>query len=275
MRPAILTLLILLCGVVHAAEKPSVWIASGEVGGTYQGVYAKNFEKQLRGYDVFHRTTTGSGENLDLLVSGKANVAFAQADIYAAQIRQDPERLEDVLMIGQIATECVYIAYRKGGPVESLDRLGQPVTGRPAKIAVGPAPGGANGTWSHFTILAPSLANATVDHGGGTLALNQLAAGGYEAMIWVTDPNNLNHKLLQAVRANDQLGLMPIVDPNLIHALLPSGTPIYERRKVALEDGWRADNLETVCTGALVLTRKDSDPNFIKKLADIVSMYPR
>jgi TRAP-type uncharacterized transport system substrate-binding protein len=274
MRSAALTLLVLLCGVVQAAEKPGVWIASGEVGGTYQGIYAKNFEKQLRSYDVFHRTTTGSGENLELLVSGKADVAFAQADIYAAQLRQDPERLKDVVMIGQIATECVYIAYRKGGAVESLAQLGQPVDGRPAKIAVGPAPGGASGTWRHFTTLDPALANATVDHGGDTLALNQLATGAYDAMIWVTDPNNLGHKLLQAVRANNELELMPIKDPKFVYTL-PSGTRIYERRKVALEESWPTDKLDTVCTGALVLARKNSDPEFIQKLANIVSMYPR
>jgi TRAP-type uncharacterized transport system substrate-binding protein len=274
MRTAALTLLVLLCGVAHAAEKPGVWIASGPTGGTYRGVYAKNFEKQLRSYDVFHRTTAGSGENLDLLVSGKADVAFAQADIYAAQLRQDPERLEGVVLIGRIATECVYIAYRKGGGFESFAQLGQSVAGRPAKIAVGPAPSGGSGTWRHFTTLNQDLAYATVDHGGDTLALNQLAAGVYDAMIWVTDPNNLGHKLLQAVRANPELGLMTIDDPKLVYTL-PSGTTIYERRKVALEDGWRADKLNTVCTGALVLAPKNSDPEFIKKLSDIVSMYPR
>ncbi len=231
-------------------------------------------EKQLRSYDVFHRTTTGSGENLDLLVSGKADVAFAQADIYAAQLRQDPGRLEGVMLIGRIATECVYIAYRKGGSFESFAQLGESVAGRPAKIAVGPAPGGGSGTWRHFTTLNQDLAYAAVDHGGGTLALNQLAAGVYDAMIWVTDPNNLGHKLLQAVRANPDLGLMTIDDPKLVYTL-SSGTTIYERRKVALEDGWRADKLNTVCTGALVLARKNGDPEFIKKLSDIVSMYPR
>jgi TRAP-type uncharacterized transport system substrate-binding protein len=274
MKSVILTLLVLLCGTVHAAEKPGVWIASGEIGGTYRGVYAKNFERQLRSYDVFHRTTTGSGENLELLVSGKADVAFAQADIYAAQLRQDPERLEGVALIGRIATECIYIAYRKGGTVESLVQLGQPVDGRPAKIAVGPAPGGASGTWSHLVTIDPALANVAVDHGGDTLALNQLAAGVYDAMIWVTDPNNLRHKLLQAVRANQELELMPVDDPKFVYTL-PSGTKIYERRKVALEDGWRADKLNTVCTGALVLARKNGDPELIKKLAEIVSMYPR
>ena len=75
MRPATLILLVLLCGVAHADEKPSVWIASGESGGTYRDVYAKNFEMNLRSYKVFHRKTTGSGENLELLVSDKADVS--------------------------------------------------------------------------------------------------------------------------------------------------------------------------------------------------------
>ena len=272
MRAATLTLLVLLCGVAHAGEKPSVWIASGESGGTYRRVYAINFERQLRSYNVFHRNTAGSGENLELLVSGKADVAFAQADIYAAQLRENPERLEDVILIGRIATECVYIAYRSGGAVTSLAQLGQPVAGRPAKIAVGPALGGASGTWNLFTILDPTLANAVVDHGGDTLALNQLAVGAFEAMIWVTDPKNRRHKLLQAVRSNSEIKLMPIDNPKLAYTL-PSGIKIYERRTVTLEEGWRADKLNTICTGALVLARKNGDPNFIEKLAEIVSKY--
>ncbi|MBW2542841.1 MAG: hypothetical protein JRF15_12180 [Deltaproteobacteria bacterium] len=274
MRTVTLSLLVLLCGVAHAADKPAIRIASGESGGTYQRIYAKNFERELRDYDVFHRPTTGTGANLEMLVSGEADVAFAQADIYAAQLRQDPASLESLVVIGQIAKECVYIAYRKGGSVESLAQLGQPVDGRPAKIAVGPALGGSSGTWRHFTILDPSLANANVDHGGDILALNQLAVGAFDAMIWVTDPNNLGHKLLQALRENEKLGLMPIDDPRFDYTL-PNGTKVYELREVALEDGWRPDTLETVCTGALVLARRDGDPKFIQKLAEIVSKYPR
>jgi TRAP-type uncharacterized transport system substrate-binding protein len=272
MRAAAFTLLLLLCGVAHAGEKPSVWIASGVTGGTYRSVYAINFERQLRSYKVFHRNTKGSGENLELLASGKADIAFAQADIYAAQLRKDPERLEDVVLIGQIATECVYIAYRSGGAVTSLDQLGQSVAGRPAKIAVGPAPGGASGTWNLFTILDPTLANAVVDHGGNTLALNQLATGAFDAMIWVTDPKYRKHKLFQAVRSNSELELMPIDNPKLTYTL-PDGMKIYEHRTVALEEGWRAKKLNTVCTGALVFARKNGDPKFIKKLAELVSNH--
>jgi len=274
MRTATVTLLVLLCSVAHAGDKPAIRIASGEAGGTYQRIYAKNFERELRDYDVFQRSTTGTGANLEMLVSGEADVAFAQADIYAVQHRQDPASLENIVVIGQIAKECVYIAHRKGGGVESLDQLGQPVGGRPAKIAVGPALGGASGTWRHLAILDPSLANVTVDHGGDVLALNQLAVGAYDAMIWVTDPSNFRHKLLQALRDNPELGLIPIADPKFNYTL-PSGIRVYELSEVALGDGSRPDMLQTVCTGALVLARKDGAPKFIQKLADIVSKYPR
>jgi hypothetical protein len=272
MRSIILTLLVLLLsGVAHAGEKASVWIASGESGGSYRGIYAKNFERQLLSYDVFHRQTTGSGENLELLISGKADIAFVQADIYAAHLRGDPQRFENVVLIGRLATECVYVAYRSGGAVESLEQLGQSVGGRPAKIAVGPELGGASGTWSLLATLDPALANAVVDHGGDILALNQLTVGAYDAMIWVTDPKNLNHKLLQAVRSNKELKLMPIDDnPKLVYSL-PNGVKIYEPRTVVLEEGWRGDKLKTICTSALVLARKNGDPRFIQKLAEIVS----
>jgi hypothetical protein len=273
MRSTTLTLLVLLLsGVAQAGEKASVLIASGESGGTYRSIYAKNFERQLHDYDVFHRKTTGSGENLELLISGKADAAFVQADIYAAHLRGAPERFENVVLVGRIATECVYIAYRSGGAVKSLDQLGQPVGDRRAKIAVGPELGGASGTWSLLATLDPALANTVVDHGGDILALNQLAVGAYDAMIWVTDPKNLKHKLLQAAHSNKALKLMPIENPKLVYTL-PSGVKIYEPHTVALEEGWRGEELNTICTSALVLARKNGDPRFIQKLAEIVSKY--
>jgi tripartite-type tricarboxylate transporter receptor subunit TctC len=179
---AIFIALALSAALAQAADDQTVWIASGTPGGTYRDMYARNLARQLRDYKVFHRETSGSGENLDLLATGKADLAFSQADIYAARLKESPDRYGDLVLLGKLSDECVYIAHRAAGPVRSLGQLGESVDGRPARIAVGPEQSGASGTWHYLTLLQPALAVASVRHDSGTLALNQLVVGAFERM---------------------------------------------------------------------------------------------
>jgi len=264
------TLLLSFGDTARAGDAP-VWIASGLLGGTYRSVYATNLQELLRGYRVLHRESTGSGDNLDLLVAGKARIGFAQADVYAARRSAEPGYLDGLVVVGKLADECIYLAHRKAGPVKAFADLAGPVEGRPVRAALGPETGGMQGTWSHLVSLKPELAAVTVETGTDTLAVNQLAVGAFDVVGWVTDPQNIEHDMLRATLANDALALMDLTDPAIVSAL-PDGTQVYARRRVKLAEGWRAPKLDTVCTSALLLVRADSDPKLLKKLADLVSL---
>jgi len=270
-RTVLLVVLLLLAGASPVSAETSIWISSGALGGTYRSVYATNLEKLLRDYKVFHHTSTGSGENLELLASGKANLAFAQADVYAARLAADPDRFGGLVVIGKLADECIYLACRREGPVTGLAQLGQPVGDRPAKVALGPETGGMQGTWRYLVGLKPELAGVEVKTGTDTLAINQLAVGAFDAVGWVTDPRNFKHNMLRAVLSNDTVTLMELTDPALVTAL-PDGTQVYRQHTVKLAEGWRAPKLKTVCTSALIFAREDSDPKLIRKVADLVSL---
>jgi TRAP-type uncharacterized transport system substrate-binding protein len=268
---AVVALTVLLAASSATAEKIEIWIASGLPGGTYRTVYARNLEKLMPDYKLFYRNSSGSRENLDLLAAGEADIAFAQADVYAAKLAASPEQYGGLVVLGGLADECIYIAHRREGPVRELSQLGEPVADRAARIAVGSAESGMAGTWTYLSRLNPKLAQATVEHAGDSLALNQLAVGAFDAVGWVTDPGNYGHKLLSGTLANDALALMSLKDPALVTAL-PNGTRIYEARTVKLEDRWNAPELETLCTRALVFARKDADPRLVNKVADLVSL---
>jgi TRAP-type uncharacterized transport system substrate-binding protein len=263
--------LLLASAALAAEDAGSVWIASGTPGGTYRDAYARNLQRELRGYRVFHRETSGSGENLDLLADGEADIGFAQADIYAARLKLAPQRYAGLVALGKLADECVYIAHRRQGEVRALAQLGEPVGDRPARIAVGPEQSGMRGTWQYLTLLDPDLAGASVLEGSGTLALNQLLVGVFDAVGWVTDPGNLEHKLLRAVHANDELQLMALDDPGLASSL-PDGTQIYSIESVAIDSSWRPEKLRTVCTSAMLFARSGANPELVSKLADLVSL---
>ncbi len=245
-------------------------IASGERGRTYHDHYARNLISQLRAFRIRNRETTGSGENLDLLADGRADIAFAQADIYAVRLSANRERYARLTVIGRLTDECVYLAYRVGGPVASFGALGGKVDGRRPKIAVGPAGGGMSGTWSFMASLEPGLATAEVANTGGTLALNQLSIGMYDAVGWVTDPRNLDHVLLRAVQANPELDLLVVQAPKLEHALA-DGTVIYESRAVDVTTARDPQQIQTLCTGAMIFARPDANPRFVEAVSEVLS----
>jgi len=130
---------------------------------------------------------------------------------------------------------------------------------------------GMSSTWSYLTRRVPGLAAVGVDHTKGTLALNQLAVGGFDAVGWVTDPANSDQKMLRAVLANDALDLMPIKEETLL-APLKDGIRVYEQRTIEVGEGRRKTSLETVCTSAMLFTRKDAGSRLIDKLADELSL---
>ena len=246
-------------------------IASGERGRTYHDHYARNLIAQLRAFRVKNRETTGSGENLDLLADGRADIGFAQADVFAARMRANPEHYARLTVIGRLTDECVYIAHRVGGPVTSFAALGGKFDGRKPKISVGPAGSGMSGTWSFMASLDPRLATVEVSNTGGTLALNQLSIGMFDAVGWVTDPRNLDHVLLRAVQANADLGLLAIEAPELEHTL-SDGTVIYESRTLDVRASADQKQLRTLCTHAMIFAGPDANPRFIEAVSKALSL---
>lgn len=270
---AILGIGIPLAPPVHAqkADRDMVRVASGRAGFTYRSVYAANLQKLMRGYEFVYLKSEGSGQNLDLLADGKANVAFAQADAWAQKVAADPGRYGKIILIGRVAPECVFIARRKGGPITGLDALAAQAAAGGATIAVGDEGSGMSSTWSYLSQRVPGLAAVKVDHTKGTLALNQLAVGGFDAVGWVTDPANTDQKMLRAVLANDELALMPIKDEKLL-APLKDGIRVYEARTIDVGEGRQKSGLETVCTSAMLFARSDAGSRLIDKLADELSL---
>ena len=254
----------------------NVRIASGRPGKTYHNVYAANLHRTLTEFDVRYVLSAGSSENLQLLVDDKADLGFVQADVWAGALREDPDRYADLVLIGRLADECVYVARREDGPVQQLAALKGSVEGRAPRVAVGDREGGAHATWRFFSKLDPGYAAAEVDHTGGNLAPNQLGTGRFDAVMWVTDPKNLDHKMLSGVRQNSALALMPVDDPGLDHAM-PDGTRIYERRTVRtsggfFDSGLFASKLDTLCTSALMLGRKDLNPMLMQRVTELLSL---
>jgi TRAP-type uncharacterized transport system substrate-binding protein len=264
--------LVVLASTPVAAEKPVLRIAGGRPGGTYSAVYARNLAALLRDYSSILPQSSGSLQNLELLASGEADIAFAQADVYAASLARDPERFSRIQVLGRIADECIFVAYRKKGDVIAWGQLTGLINGRQPKVAIGREGSGMRGSWEHLKSIEPGLSNVAVDPAGDTLAINQLAIGKFDAVAWVTDPENLDHKMTRATMNNKALSFMELTDPKLV-SKMKDGTEIYSPISIPLSDAWRARAINTVCTKALLMVRPDAPPQLVNLLSDYLSLY--
>ncbi len=268
---ALATLLVLAAAA--EARNPRVWIASGPPGGSYRGVYARALERGLDDFLVLHRTTSGSGENLDLISQGKVAVAFVQADVFAARRAAAPERFAEVEVLGRLADECLFVAGRRGGRVAELGDLEAPHKDRPYEVALGEPGGGTSGSWSYLVQLRPRLADAKVYNVGGRLALQRLADGTFDVVMWVTDPTNLNHRMLRDARSNEKLHLLEVGE-GAQGGELPDGTQVYDVRSIAIEPGDLPRRVRTLCTSALVLARRDAPEGLVRRVNEIFDLEP-
>jgi TRAP-type uncharacterized transport system substrate-binding protein len=260
----------LVAAPAGAAEEATVRIASGVSGGTYRDVYAKNLEAELAGVRVEQLETTGSGDNFELLVARKADLAFVQADVYATRTSEEPYLMESLSVLGTLSNECIYMARRKDGAVRSVRALGEPIDGRSARVSIGPEESGMSGSWDYLVTLEPSLSEASLNNDAGAVALEKLGRGDLDAVAWVTDPSNLDHDLLRRVREDRSLELMPLDDPQLA-SVLPDGTQVYRLETVQTSPRLLApDKVSTVCTSALLVAQRDADPKVVEKVQTLL-----
>lgn len=262
--------ILLLASTVGAEVKSDV-LASGERGRSYHDVFGANIVELLPAFRLENRATAGSVENLELLADGRADIGFAQSDVYAQRMRSDRVRYGTITVVGRLVDECVYLVRRREGPIQSLADLGTAVDGRPARVAVGPVGSGMSSTWSGLTKLKPGLAGSKVVHTGGVLSLNQLELGVLDAVSWVSDPDNRSHVLLEATLASKELALLPITDPALEYSL-ENGTPIYHLRSVAVTAGRKDPPLQTLCTAGLVFASANANPRLVEKVSQALSL---
>jgi len=269
--PVFATLLVLLPLSSLADEVSTVRLASGEKGGTYSEVYAPRVVAALPGREVFVRNTNGSTENLDLVAEGKVDLAFAQADVYAQRLEEEPQLFGKLQIVGTLAQECLYVARPAKGGVQSFRELGAARQDDEfPTISLGATGGGTSDSWNYIVTLIPELAQAEVDHTPGTAALDKLVAGEVDAAAWITDPENFDHKMLVAVRGHDTLALMDVDDAALLDEL-PGGRKVYRVKKVRTSEGASAPTITTVCTTAMIFAGPGADRGLVKEITQASS----
>lgn len=236
-------------------------LAAGVPGGTYYDVYGAGLEEPVGRWMIERRATSGSTENLDLLVAGEVDLALAQLDVLASRVAEEPDVFGPLVVVRPLADECVFVAYRRDGNVQTFADLAQNQGERAARVSLGAAGGGMAATWNYIASLSPEHAQADIDEREGVVALEALAAGDVDAVAWITDPRNPEHATLKALLANPDLGLLDIADERLL-SVRHGSFPVYSGRRVPVA-GAPEVVVETICTPALLVASPDSPVGLI------------
>ena len=193
--------------------------------------------------------SNGSDENLDNLISGKAQIGFAFADSYKLKLVQDP-RAAKLKVLGVLNKGCLYTVVKNGGRIADdgdLEKSG-------VKVDIGPDGAGANTTWKYLGTFDKDFKKPEVFNigGGDPASLNALDYGTIDATLSMQVPSTTN-TLVKDVLANKNLKFLPIIDSDFTDKL-PDGKQIYTKEKITIKEGkWSNTTLETICTDVLVL----------------------
>lgn len=194
-------------------------------------------------------SSNGSVENLDNLISGKAQIGFVFADSYKLKLGQDP-RAAKLKVLGVLNEGCLYVAVKNKGKISDdgdLEKDG-------VTVDVGPNGAGANTTWDYLGTFDKDFKKPNrVELGGGDPAsLNALDYGTIDATLSMQVPSK-NNTLVQDVLANKNLKFLPITDGDFTDKL-PDGKQIYNKKEIIIKEGnWSNTTLNTICTDVLVL----------------------
>ena len=255
--------LIILLFALPAFANDSVRITGGTKGGGYDRMATNLFSlSKGLGYTPEKMTSKGAEENVKRIQAGEADVGFTQGDVLMAN-----DQGRGVEILGVVGKECVHVAVNPEGKVTSEGDL-QDKQDPAATIAVGKRGTGSEVTWRYMCTLEPAFCNSAAQYSGGTRTLGKVASGQLDAILFVTAPDNLNHRLVAAVNANDNLEFIDIEDWDL-NDKLPNGEAVYTFEEIDTKDGW-GGGVDTICTPLLVIANPEADETLLDDLANVV-----
>ena len=253
---ALLGLAVALAAVVAAVLYPAVprvlVMATGPAGSAYAD-FGRRYQAILarQGVRLTIRDTAGSVENLSLLANRKSgvDVAFAENGL------TDPERTHDLVSLGTVAFEPVWIFRRDEGlaPSGHLNEL------RGKRISIGPAGGGTR------DLARKLLARNGIDDSNADLlsfapeaAAAQLLQGGIEVAIILT---SVDAPAVRQLLASPDISLISLtrvdaytaIYPFLSKLTLPAGA-------VDLANNRPPADVRMVATKTSLLVRRDLPP---------------
>ena len=252
-------LLIAFCFTVSQAD---VVISSGEKSKSFSQM-TDRVTQIINRKDITNLNSKGSLDNIDNLISNKAQVGLAFADSFMYKKASDP-RADKLKIIGTLGKGCLYTVAKKDGKVSDSGDL------ETDKIVIDPGkPGaGANTTWTYLGDLDSDFKKPIVKNIGGNMGLSAIISGQTDAMLQMQHPS-VNNALVKDVLNDKSLKFVPMKNWSF-NSKLPNGQAVYTKENIPLETGFMAKTLDTICTDTLVLANENVSEDDLELISGIV-----
>ena len=254
---------VVFLATVGSLMASNIVISTGSPSGVYSSV-GKKIASQIGGAKVI--SSKGSIENIENILSGKAQAAIVQKDALRYYTSKHPAVETKIEYIGDIYKECAFLVVRKDGKVSSDADL----QSKGVKVGVGQKGSGTAVTWAYLTQLEPNFKKATPVPVGGIRALAKVASGALDAMLFTSKPQ-FTKPLFKTVNSNPSLEFAPIKDWDLNDKF--EGKPVYKFEEVQVRDSFFGNSVDTICTTASVITTSKLPEGEFDLLSDIVLNY--
>lgn len=232
---------------VLAAQKPTMRVCVGSKNGTYFRVTAGVLMQSINSVNIVPVMTSGSGEILDKVTSGKCDAGFVQGDGYWNYVEA---KQTQVLPFERVATpykEAVHLICNTNGP-SAISKLS-------SKNKVWfPAKSGAAETWKNFigedsdyakvqTVISnPSMKVASYEE-----AIMKVRNDSNSCAMYVGAPGASKFvRSIDAAAKNSNIVLIDINDNDLNDTTDPSGKAVYTFDGI---DGYKQLNRNGGCYG--------------------------
>ncbi len=251
---------LLVTGLVQAADPPIV-ISTGKNGGGYYTI-GERLKTVMAEQDqpVQVLTSVGSLENLERLddLKSPVSVGLTQADALKYYLKDHPAFAEQMINLGEIGKECVFIVTGKESGIQDdgdLQRAGKKL------IAVQSPQSGVAVTWEYMTLLEPKFKNTAPAFIDGAEALLQMKSNGkaspVQAAMVVQRPMAKSTEMQVVLENPKDFRLVPVKDWDL-NDQLPDGSAVYTFENVTVaEKKWGFNTtVDTICTRGLIVANK-------------------
>ena len=255
-------LVILITLLLTLFANADVIISSGEKSKSFSQMTDKTISI-LNRKDVVNMNSKGSLENIDNLISNKAQVGLAFADSFMYKKASDP-RADNLKIIGTLGKGCLYAVAKKGGKVDDSGDLEE----KGIIVDIGKTGAGSNTTWSYLGDLDSDFKKPTVQNIGGNMGVSAVLSGQTDVMLQMQNPS-LNNTLVKDVNANKELQFIPMKNWSF-NSKLPNGKAVYVKEEIKVKDSFIGGTLDTICTDTLVLANSNVSEDDLELISGII-----
>ena len=260
MKKFILAIASIAC--LYSSVNADVVISSGQDSKSFSKMSNKIISIINR-KDITNLPSKGSLENIDNLISNKAQIGLAFADSFMYKKASDP-RADKLKIIGTIDKGCLYAVAKKDGKISKT----KDATSKDIIVDMGKIGSGANSTWMYLGELDKDFKNPSTRNLGDDMGLSAVISNQTDLMLQMQN-RSIDNKLVKDVLSNKQLKFVPMQAWSF-NDKLPNGKAVYTKETIPLNDSFFKEELETICTDTLVLANDNVSDEDLDLIAGII-----